>query len=155
MLPYERLCVLLEVMQNVIATKPPAAFDFGTWWLQYDTKEAFADKEEIPIERVPECRTIACVAGWGASDPRLQADGLGISFGRYYNEIRIHHEFAETEDFGEFFGITEDEASNLFFEGPPDHLRYDDNDNEIPVTAQEITTYLKGLVDTYKPQVPA
>lgn len=135
-----RLRNALRVMEWV-AEKPPTAYDIGIEFEKYPDAEGFASDQCCAIDEVPACKTIACTAGWLGTDPWFRKRGFVTT---REGEIRLHQRSVWEGQFheapGEFLGLSDDEARQLFWSGP---------DDDKTAKAPEIAAYLRALIAKY------
>lgn len=97
----ERLLRLADLLDGV----RPRLFNLGYW---YDGPGKYHGK--MHDAKKPECRTVACAAGWAACDPWFKKRGLSLSKDnspRYRGKVGFRAVRS-------FFGINEDDAGRLF-----------------------------------------
>jgi hypothetical protein len=103
-----RLRKLADILENLQSDR---RFNMGTWGehgLEHHPDENF-------------CGTTACALGHAAMDPEFRRDGLSLEWERNENGYRAavvlkdHDELRGAAAGAEFFGLTQNEASFVFY----------------------------------------
>lgn len=145
-----KLTRLRDVMR-VVAKKPKGAFRQDTWGRKFKSVQEMEEVMGLEHKDTPPCKTVACVAGWGAQDRSLRRLGLKMVWEKFYGydgkpiyeaEVQISGEEAQKIDYAKFFGISLDEAQLLFYEG----VKGSDG-----TAARDVAVYLNKLIKKYTP----
>ena len=138
-----RLRNLLRVME-VVAKKPKAAYDIGSWGHRYKTRSEMASDRGIPLEDVPACKTVCCTAGWAGNDAWFRERGFKFRDNvESWAKLRVPQAIPRlhvTDDITAWFGLTRGEGRSLFYAGPRAFKR---------TTATSICTYIRRLIRKY------
>lgn len=99
----ERLKHLVEILKDL----PEEKLDLTSW--RRSEKSTYVNDEELHT-----CGTTACVVGWACADPLFKAQGLSYS-GIEPKYVIEGGKVTGWEAVTEFFGISDYQASHLFF----------------------------------------
>lgn len=107
-----RLTILREHLKEVVLPMIDGhKFDWGCWWARSDGGSSPPTAQEVKRHT---CGTTACVAGWGALNPKLRKAGLRL---RQWVGIDIDVPDAPGDRLGRlawFFGLTSFGGGALF-----------------------------------------